>query len=236
MEIIDAIERLTDPEEIRHVFHAAISRLGFEHFVIAGLPDKTSDVPRLMLLSDFPREWFERYVAGDYLRIDPVARHSRTTALPFAWSEVPLDRDHDHDGLRVMNEAREYGLVSGFAVPIHLEGATQAIVSLAGNTGPVDTHTRRMLHLLSFYTHAHLRRLKLEVGPAGRAPRRAITPREAEVLKWAATGRTAEEIAAVTGLTARTVHQHCINAQSKLGTRNRTQTVVEAIRNKLIEL
>ncbi|MCY1555608.1 transcriptional regulator EpsA [compost metagenome] len=67
-------------------------------------------------------------------------------------------------------------------------------------------------------------------------PRRALTSREGEVLKWVAAGKTASEIAAITGLSARTVNQHCENAQKRLGTNNRVHTVVEAIRHKLIIL
>jgi LuxR family quorum sensing-dependent transcriptional regulator len=74
-------------------------------------------------------------------------------------------------------------------------------------------------------------------GPAGRPRgRRVITPREAEILKWAAAGKTAAEIAEITGLTPRTINQHCENAQKRMGTSNRLHTVVEAIRHKLITL
>ena len=56
------------------------------------------------------------------------------------------------------------------------------------------------------------------------------------MLKWVARGKTAAEIAEITGLSARTVNQHCENAQRRLGTNNRLHTVVEAIRHKLIAL
>jgi LuxR family quorum sensing-dependent transcriptional regulator len=116
-----------------------------------------------------------------------------------------------------------------------MEGGMQGVVSLVGSTAEVDDHSRLELHMLALYAHGRLRYLNM---PGGEQPRRrrAITLRESEVLKWAASGKTAGEIAVITGLSERTVNQHCVNAQTKLGTKNRTHTVVEAIRHRLITL
>jgi DNA-binding NarL/FixJ family response regulator len=45
----------------------------------------------------------------------------------------------------------------------------------------------------------------------------ALSPRELDVLRHAAHGRTNEEIAAALGLSARTVERHLSNAYGKLG-------------------
>jgi LuxR family quorum sensing-dependent transcriptional regulator len=107
------------------------------------------------------------------------------------------------------------------------------VVSLVGRTDWLNEKERLELHMLALYAHGRLRFLNT-LGHDGL--RRAITPREAEVLKWVAIGKTASEIAGITGLSARTVNQHCENAQKRLGTNNRLHTVVEAIRHKLITL
>ncbi|MER6299630.1 LuxR C-terminal-related transcriptional regulator [Kitasatospora sp. NPDC001539] len=60
------------------------------------------------------------------------------------------------------------------------------------------------------------------------APARALTPREHEVLRWAATGRTNPEIAARLGLTCNTVTGYLKSAMHKLGVRNRTELAVAA--------
>lgn len=61
-----------------------------------------------------------------------------------------------------------------------------------------------------------------------------LTAREREVLGLAAEGLTAQEIADRLGMSPRTVTQHVDNAAGKLGTRNRTHTVAEAIRRDLV--
>ena len=65
-------------------------------------------------------------------------------------------------------------------------------------------------------------------------PGSMLTPREREIMKLIAVGKTSGEIGAILGIVPRTVEQHVRSASFKLGTINRVQTVVEAIRRKEI--
>ncbi|MEZ9709292.1 response regulator transcription factor [Vibrio breoganii] len=56
-----------------------------------------------------------------------------------------------------------------------------------------------------------------------------LTPREVEVLKWTAIGKTASEIAMILNLAERTVTFHITNAVRKLNTCNKTSAVIKAI-------
>jgi len=199
--------------------------------MIAGLPTEGEDVRSAVLLSGWPEEWFERYMCQGYARIDPVVRHCKNTTLPFAWSEAPIDPELAPQIAVLMREAAEHGLEDGLCIPVHIEGGARGGVSLGGRTQTIGDKARLELHMLALYAHGQLRYLT-------ERPSRtlSITAREAEVLKWAATGKTAAEIAIITSLTERTVAQHCENAQRRLGTSNRVHTVVEAIRHKLIAL
>ncbi|MFI8458960.1 LuxR C-terminal-related transcriptional regulator [Kitasatospora sp. NPDC085464] len=66
------------------------------------------------------------------------------------------------------------------------------------------------------------------------APVRPLTPREHEVLRWAATGRTNPEIAARLGLTCNTVTGYLKSAMHKLGVRNRTELALAARESGLV--
>ncbi|MEW1909976.1 LuxR C-terminal-related transcriptional regulator [Kitasatospora sp. NPDC085895] len=63
---------------------------------------------------------------------------------------------------------------------------------------------------------------------AGRCAEAGLTPREHEVLRWAATGRTNPEIAARLGLSSHTVTGYLKSAMHKLGARNRVELAVAA--------
>jgi DNA-binding CsgD family transcriptional regulator len=70
------------------------------------------------------------------------------------------------------------------------------------------------------------------------APTRAhsLTPRELEVLTWAARGKSAWEIGEILHITKRTVDEHAQSAVRKLGAANRTQAVAIAQRSRIIDV
>jgi DNA-binding CsgD family transcriptional regulator len=73
------------------------------------------------------------------------------------------------------------------------------------------------------------------VGPVpATANRHSLTPRECEVLWWAAQGKSAREIGGILHISKRTVDEHTHNAARKLGAANRTQAVAIALRERLI--
>jgi DNA-binding CsgD family transcriptional regulator len=73
----------------------------------------------------------------------------------------------------------------------------------------------------------------IEPAPAT-AGTHSLTPREREVLWWAAEGNSAAQIGAILHITKRTVDEHTQNAARKLGAANRTQAVAIALRERLI--
>lgn len=234
MTAIAKLQEQQDSSGICEIMYRAIGNYGFESFIISGLPDRGVDVRPFVLLSGWSDEWYERYTGLGYVHLDPVARRCFSTTLPFDWSEAPYDHEADLPARRVMDEARDFGMADGFCVPIHMEGGMQGVVSLVGDATQIDDKARLELHMLALYAHGQLR--FLNSNRSDRSIKRAITSREGEVLKWVAAGKTASEIADITGLSQRTVNQHCENAQKRLGTNNRVHTVVEAIRHKLISL
>ncbi len=73
----------------------------------------------------------------------------------------------------------------------------------------------------------------VEPAPAA-ATTHSLTPREREVLWWAADGKSASQIGDILHITKRTVDEHSQNAARKLGAANRTQAVAIALRERLI--
>ena len=69
-----------------------------------------------------------------------------------------------------------------------------------------------------------------------RTKKPSLTPREQEVLTWAARGKPAWEIGEILKISKRTANAHIDNARRKLDAVNRTQAVVIALRDRIIQL
>ncbi len=66
--------------------------------------------------------------------------------------------------------------------------------------------------------------------------KRGLTARENEVLKLLAEGRTVRSVAAILGLSVKTVDAHKFNLMRKLGIHNKAELVMWAIRKKVVKL
>jgi len=70
-------------------------------------------------------------------------------------------------------------------------------------------------------------------GPGAKLPD-GLTPREAEVLRLVAAGRSNKEIADALVLSLRTTARHVTNIYGKIGARNRADATAYAIRSGLM--
>jgi LuxR family quorum sensing-dependent transcriptional regulator len=86
---------------------------------------------------------------------------------------------------------------------------------------------------MSVFTHGRLRAF-FKVTPA--ISSRRLSGVEAEVLRWAARGKTAWETGEIMRISERNVRWHLEEAQRKLMTTNKTATVAVALVNREIVL
>jgi len=233
LDVIDRVQRMDSAEPLIEILGEAFGQLGFESFIVSGLPHRGVDVRPFVMLNGWPFDWFDHYTEHDYVHSDPVARHCFQTVLPFDWCDAPYDAEVDPAAARVMNEAKDAGMPAGFCIPVHMEDGMQGCVSLAGQTVDIDHEDRLMLHLIALYAHGRLRYLKRHMTMLNPPE---ITDREAEVLKWAAVGKSNLDIADILGISHRTVVFHFESVARRMGTLNRTHSVAEAMRFNLIKL
>jgi LuxR family quorum sensing-dependent transcriptional regulator len=223
LEFIDAAEAAALPQHVMALFETAIGEFGFHAYIMAGIPTSDVSLDKVTLANGWPAEWFDMYVRENLCAVDPVPRHSLATVHPFVWSEAPYDRDVDVAARSVMDRALDFRFNDGFCIPIHYE-TSAAAVSIAGDRPDLSDDTKRALHVMGLYSHTRIRSL---VRP--KPPPRALSDNEAEVLRWAAIGKTAWETSVIMGLPERTVRFLLTGAQRKLNAANRTAAVVQAL-------
>lgn len=227
LDFVDAVEAATTSESVIARFEKMIGDLGFRAYIMAGIPIPGQSLDQLMLANGWPAEWYDLYARDNLAAVDPVPRHSLSSLNPFLWTEAPYDREHDPAAHGVMTRARDFGLNQGFCIPIHYDDTVGAI-SLGGERPYLDAETKSALHLMSVFTHG---RLKALARATAAAPSRRLSKIEAEVVRWAARGKTVWETGKILGLSERNVRWHLEEAQRKLMTKNKTATVAAALVN-----
>ncbi|ACL55326.1 helix-turn-helix transcriptional regulator [Methylobacterium nodulans] len=232
--LIDALDEVRDPFEAQTRIFEHIQHVGFTSFTITRLPRPSDRLGPNMLFNMWPKDWLTHYDRVGHYRFDPVVRQCYRTTEPFAWSEVPFDADQPDRARRVMDEAAAFGLGFGFCIPVHDALGFQGGVSLAGERIDLSPKIRRGLHMLGLYAWGAATRTTEDRRRS--EPGRLLSARERDVLSWAAMGRTREEIATILGVSHETVATHLKSARIKIGARNTTQTVVEALRKREITL
>lgn len=167
----------------------------------------------------------------------PLVRRHGVEGVVATWRiSDSLTRSEFHRSALYADYYRRIGIDSVVAVPLFTDGRT--LVSLVLNRRGRDFSDRERdwlellrPHLAFLYRQAcrsagadeSLQPLRPESLPA------ALTPRERDVVAWLAHGKTDAEIAALLGLSRRTVHKHLEHVYVKLGVETRTAAVMRAL-------
>ncbi|AZO08385.1 MULTISPECIES: LuxR family transcriptional regulator [unclassified Mesorhizobium] len=208
-----------------------VRNLGFEHLILSGVPLGGQKLAPMVELNGWPAGWFERYVEAEHAAVDGVCIYSAKTLKPFLWSEVPGKWSDTEASRRVAGEATEFGIWSGFAVPMLSVHHWQSVLSFASSAKSCKLSQREQGQLVTMAVYAGMTIQALSHDEDGESP---LTDREREVLLWAAAGKTSSETSQILGLTERTVKWHAARAREAFGVATTTQAVVEAVRRRLI--
>lgn len=227
---IEEIKRVKKPDELMTVLAKVGAQFGLNKAcAIASIPLTHHDFERYSYAERWPAGWHERYLERQYLNNDPIIKRLRKCSQPFAWHEVVVDRDKDASARAIMNEATEFDLLTGFNIPIHSLKGQLATVVFAGDRFEVAWEDRPAILLIAIYAHDKMREI-MGVRPLHPDQQRPLTPREIEVLKWTAEGKTSQDIADILSVSLPTVQSHITNLCRKLDVVTRAQATARAIR------
>ncbi|MER9164666.1 LuxR family transcriptional regulator [Mesorhizobium sp. M0715] len=206
--------------------------LGFEHLILSGVPLGGQKLAPMVELNGWPAGWFERYVEAEHAAVDGVCIYSAKTLKPFLWTEVPAKWSDTEASRRVAGEATEFGIWSGFAVPMLSVHHWQSVLSFASSQKACSLSPRQQVQLVTMAVYAGMS-IQALAHVDGEFDS-VLTEREKEVLLWAAAGKTLSETSQILGMTERTVKWHAMQARDAFGVGTTTQAVVEAVRRRLI--
>jgi LuxR family transcriptional regulator, quorum-sensing system regulator BjaR1 len=222
-EFVEDIERLSTTGEIMDAMDALLKKHGFEYHCVSFLATATEGLEDVMLSNRLPEEWLKLYVEREYVHDDPGFRYAKTALRPFRWfKEAPYNPERQPRAAEVVQLAADFGILDGFVIPV---------ASTATRTLDLQEHQLPALHLMAIYAFDRIS--KLRGSPAQHQAR--LTSREREILIWVANGKSTWEIAEVLHISSRTVKEHIKHLCRKLNAVTRTQAVMIAVRDKIIQ-
>ncbi|EJE49357.1 DNA-binding protein with HTH domain containing protein [Acidovorax sp. CF316] len=233
-ESLQAVLRSADLPALHGQMQALAQQLGFEHFVYALRVPENFTQSSILMVDGYPPGWTDHYMAQAHHAHDPVIRYCSRNILPVLWHEVPGGGPCPN-ARRVMGEAAEHGLRTGLSVPLHTPhgelGILSGTVSRTGRAAQADmAQVQAHAHLLATHVHEAMRRL----APMPLQPP-ALSPREQQVLRWAADGKTSWEISCLLHISERTANFHLHTVAQKLGVFSRQHAIARALLLGLIQ-
>jgi LuxR family quorum sensing-dependent transcriptional regulator len=235
----DRVEELQSPADVLTELHASTTRhlplqvLGAARFPLkSGNWESVQIGKSAFLHKSVPARWWEEYSALARGRFNPLLFLAASSMAIHTWTEVrrmfqPIGVDKWAYDLAFKHRMRD-----GLTCPI---GGRWVV----GFWSPKDLSnilTRPMRVMICAAVNFAALRLDQLVDPdpnmVGSLAR--LTPRELAVLRLVSAGKQLREVAHELELGEETVRSHLKKAQYKLGVRNRTQAVAEALRQHLI--
>ncbi|HEY2356820.1 MAG TPA: helix-turn-helix transcriptional regulator [Phenylobacterium sp.] len=156
---------------------------------------------------------------------------ARSCAEPFYFLDGRLATWRENAALAAINSAEPFdrmGVESAIVAPTYLPGGVIGAVVWASPEHRPDLAEGFMAHAAELHALAlRLVATHAEPSTAVASPAR-LTRREIQCVKWAAAGKTDQEIGQIIRLAAPTVRFHLKNASRKLEARGRSQTIHRA--------
>ncbi|MFT3803162.1 MAG: autoinducer binding domain-containing protein [Burkholderiaceae bacterium] len=225
-DLASSLEQADNVDDVFDVVQNAASALGFERTAF-GLRYPGSVVrPTFKLVNNYPEQWRERYAQAAYLDIDPSIKLAARTQRPILWSDALFA-----DAPDLWSEAQAADLRVGWAQSRFDGTGAGSLLTLARSHEPLRKSelTSKAMRLNWLVSLSHEAFTRVLVNPRAQSVKAPLTPREIEVLKWAADGKTNEDIAAILTISEDTVKFHARNFVSKLQATNRMHAVVRAV-------
>lgn len=230
------VERTNSAESWEDIFQALCGAVG----------DFGYDYVAYFLLTDHPAQGqeagfcIEGAINAREMQIHPAdSKCSRTLssepgfhqAHPFQWTGIGCGTPIQ---TKVMETDGADKLHDGMGIPIHgANGALAGLVLASCRNGKAKTDANSQSRLMALAMQFHLAYAGLKSGANNHDPV-TLTPREREVLLWAAEGKSDSVISDILGITVPTVRFHLQNTFRKLNTHDRTLAVLKAMRQGLI--
>ncbi|MGL4542256.1 MAG: helix-turn-helix transcriptional regulator [Polymorphobacter sp.] len=217
-------------ESISATLSDATRRFSFDHFaMVQRFSARLAAAP--VKLSDFPSDWIDLLISGDYYVHDPVLVAVEKSVALFSWADLPSMVKMTKQHLSYMKSAHAQGLSQGYTVPIHVPGEASGLCSFvtAGDRALPAASLPAAQYLACFAFEAARRIAMVGNDNSGNGDVPRLTQRQLECVVLAAKGKSNWVSGKLLGLSPDTVHKYLESAKRRYGVSSRTELVVRAL-------
>ena len=229
---LNQLSRATEIDIAYRISLGFAKNIGFKFFAFSTTYQTKTDHFNTIQLNNYPTDWNIEYEQKKFSAIDPVVAHCNHSRLPVLWSEELFSKTPC-----LWDALEKQGLQHGWSQSVHDEDSgVCSILSLARSHCPITAFELYENLGFSVFIGRHLHTLIAQTLPrkSAKPPVPHLSPREIDVLKLAADGKTAYESARILNLSARTVNFHVQSAILKLGVNNKISAVIAATRDGIL--
>jgi DNA-binding CsgD family transcriptional regulator len=218
--------------EVLHLMRQCTAQFGFSHFMIARLPaGEQQRFAERLVLSSWSSDIVRDYDAAAVFPASLLIARLRRTKLPiFAETAVLMNAQGENAIDTIGTLFAGPAMRNAFAVLLHTTQGEAFAALLSGPRTEPDRAETADLYLTLLQLFEILERT-FETGVSAREK---LSAREIECLRWAAAGKSSDEIAIILGISVYTVSSYFKTATRKLDAVNRMQAIARAMRMKLI--
>lgn len=220
------LPKLAGENKITTVYEMVINHtfdLGFEFCAFTMSSQQPTNQTKPITFNNYPNEWNNLYKQAHFFEVDPVVTHCKRSVLPIVWEEKAFSSTPHLWAL-----AQSHGVHLGWTQAVHDFQGVFSMLTLgrsSGEVSPEELYEKAGQVLwLCHAMHAVVAQ-KYAEKPEMMLPGK-LTPREIEILKWSAMGKTAADIATILCLAERTVGFHISSCFKKLGVNNKIAAVL----------
>ncbi|MFL4471420.1 LuxR family transcriptional regulator [Tateyamaria armeniaca] len=179
----------------------------------------------------FSRDWVCQYIERKLFLVDPITELAQSVTRPFEWSDVGHLMRLSPEQKAYLITMHDAGVGEGFAFQVFGPGLRNGYVGL-GVARPQDMPSPALV--LDFQIIAQAGHMKYcELNPP-ETPRGGLSPRERQILRWIARGKSNAIIADILELSPHTVDTLVRRIFVKLGVADRTTAAIQGVGAGLI--
>ena len=232
-------------DDIMLEIHATQTRrelwaLLFEYLTHVGVtmasyhPTKSDGTPDKISAQGFPETWVCQYIGEQLVHIDPIPELAARSIKPFYWHDaaelVPTTQKTE----RYLELFEKSGVGDGIALYVFGPAMQNAYVGLGFGKDWVDLSPKTLWEIQCVAQAGHIQACHLK--KIKETPQDDLTPREHEILRWVARGKSNAVIADILSISPHTVDAHIRHIYAKLGVNDRTSAALRGVGSGLIHI